>query len=85
MNNVITANELKVKGVSAIQNATSNNQEALISVRGKNKYIVLSIDEYNYLRECELIAAVVESKKDLKNGNIIKETVDNHITRIIND
>ena len=85
MNNVITANELKVKGVSAIQNATSNNQEVFISVRGKTKFIVLSIDEYNYLRECELIAAVIESKKDLENGNIIKETVDNHITRITND
>ena len=49
MVNIITANELKVKGVSALDKITSAQDETIISVRGKNKYIVLSIDEYRHL------------------------------------
>ena len=82
MNNIITANELKTKGLAAINEATSNGNEAIITVRGKNKYIVLSIENYNYLRECELEAALLESKKDLENGSFVKETVEEHIKRI---
>jgi prevent-host-death family protein len=57
MKNTITANELKTKGVSAIEEVTASNNEAIITVRGKNKYVVLSIEEYNQLREYELEAA----------------------------
>lgn len=52
MLNSITANELKVKGVSILEQITSVQNEAIITVRGKSKYVVLSINEYNYLREC---------------------------------
>ena len=84
MVNVITANELKVKGVSALDKITSAYNETIISVRGKNKYVVLSIDEYNYLRECELESALIESKKDMEEGKFITGTIDEHIKRITN-
>ncbi len=82
MVNIITANELKVKGVSALDKITSAHDETIISVRGKNKYVVLSIDEYNYLRECELESALIESKKDLAEGKFFTGTIDEHIKRI---
>jgi len=82
MNNLITANDLKTKGISAIDHATSEDDEAIITVRGKSKYIVIPIEHYNYLRECELEAAIIESKKDYKAGRFIKESIEKHIKRI---
>jgi len=84
MINSITANEIKTRGVSAITEATKNGQEVFISVRGKNRYVVLSIDTYNHLRKCELEAALIETHNDLKSGNYITESINNHIQRIKN-
>ena len=51
MENVVTANELKTKGISRLDEITSNGDEAVISVRGKKRYVVLTLEQYNYLRE----------------------------------
>ena len=85
MNNIITANDLKIRGVSAISEATSDGNEAIITVRGKNQYVVIPVETYNHLRECELEAALYESKNDLENGNYVTETVDEHTKRITSD
>ena len=53
MNKIITANELKTGGVSAIEKVISEDSEAIITVRGKNRYVVMDIEKYNHLRECE--------------------------------
>jgi ribosomal protein S1 len=82
MENVVTANELKTKGVSRIDEITDSGDEAIISVHGKHRYVILTMEQYNYLRECELEAAVIEAKKDIEEGNVIRETVEQHITRI---
>ncbi|MBI9056116.1 MAG: type II toxin-antitoxin system prevent-host-death family antitoxin [Bacteroidales bacterium] len=82
MNNLVTANELKTKGVSIIDEKTSESGEAIITVRGKNKYVVISMEEYNQLREYELEAAIKESEEDIKEGRIILETIEEHIKRI---
>ena len=80
--NTITANQLKTKGVSVIQNNLAENQELVITVRGKEKYVVMDMKQYNYLRECELDAALHQAKSDYKSGNYITEDVDAHIKRI---
>ena len=82
MAQIITANDLKTKGVSLLDDETSDGSEVIITVRGKSKYVVLPIDKYNYLRECELDTALLESQKDLKEGKFIKESVEKHIKRI---
>ena len=79
---LITANELKTKGLSALNKVTMDGDEAIITVRGKNKYVIIPFDRYNYLRECELESALKESMKDLDNGRYFEETVENHIKRI---
>ena len=78
----ITANDLKTKGISILNEETSDGDEVIITVRGKNKYVVIPIEKYNYLRECELDAALHETKRDLKDGKIFKESVEKHIKRI---
>ena len=82
MSKIITANDLKTRGVSAINEATSDGNEAIITIRGKNHYVVIPIEIYNHLRECELEAALYESENDFKNGNYITESVEDHIKRI---
>jgi prevent-host-death family protein len=82
MAQTITANELKTKGVTILNDETADGTEVIITVRGKNKFVVLPIEKYNYLRECELEAALLESKRDLKEGKFIKESVEKHIKRI---
>jgi prevent-host-death family protein len=64
----ISANDLKTKGISAIEAALSEPQEAIVSVRGKDKFVVMDIAHYHYLRECELEAALAETRADLASG-----------------
>lgn len=85
MNNTIAANDLKTKGIRAISEVIEIANEAIISVRGKNKFVVLSIEDYNYLRECELESALAESKRDLENGNFVEESIDEHMKRITSE
>ena len=81
--NIVTANQLKTKGVSAIQNNLSeNNHELVITVRGKEKFVVMDMKHYNYLRECELDAALHQAKIDYQDGKYITENVEDHIKRI---
>ncbi|MCX5810139.1 MAG: hypothetical protein NTX36_12360 [Proteobacteria bacterium] len=82
MGTIISANELKTKGVAALDKATGSGEEAIISVRGKNRFVVLPIEQYNYLREYELEAALREAKDDLTKGKFKKETVEKHVKRI---
>ena len=62
----ISANDLKTKGISAIELALSDAPEAIVSVRGKDKFVVMELAHYHYLRECELDAALAETRADLK-------------------
>ena len=42
----ISANDLKTKGVSAIEFALSTAPEAIVSVRGKDKFVMIDIAHY---------------------------------------
>lgn len=78
----ISANTLKTQGVSAIAEALEDAPEATVSVRGKDRFVVMGIEHYRYLRECELTAALAESQADMKAGRFVKESVDAHMKRL---
>ena len=80
--NTITANQLKTKGVSIIESELANENELVITVRGKEKFVVLNMEQYNYLRECELDAALHEARKDYQKGDFVTESVEKHIERV---
>ena len=80
--NAISANELKTKGVSAIQAVLDQQSEAVISVRGKQRFVVMDVAHYQYLRECELSAAIIESKADMAEGRYVKESAEEHLARL---
>jgi predicted transcriptional regulator len=75
----ISANDLKVKGIAAIEAALTEAPEAIVSVRGKDKFVVMAIAHYHYLRECELDAAIAETKADLAAGRFTTESVEAHV------
>ena len=78
----LSANELKIRGVAAIEAALREHSEAIVSVRGKDRYVVMSLAQYQHLRECELEAALVEAKADVEAGRIVKESVEAHLARL---
>ncbi len=79
----ISANELKIKGVSVLENILQNEDEAIISVRGKNKYVIIDLKRYDKIREYELDIALLEAKADIANDRVTKESVEAHMKRVI--
>lgn len=84
MNNTVTANELKTKGVSVIEIYAKKGLETIVTVRGKEKYIIITAREFNRLRECELTAALIESERDIKKGKY-HDSIKKHLKSIKND
>ena len=78
----ISANDLKTRGVSAIEAALAHDSEAVISVRGKNRFVVMPIEQFHYLRECELEAALAQTKSDLSEGRFIISSPEEHLQRL---
>ena len=78
----LTANDLKTKGVAAIEAVLANRPEAIVSVRGKERFVVMEIAQYHYLRECELEAALAEMRADIAAGRFVKESPAAHVKRV---
>ena len=81
----VSAGELKKRGISLLDDIVGDRGEAIITVRGKRKYVVLDMKIYNRFREYELEAELAETKRDLAEGNVIEESVEDHIKRIQNE
>lgn len=80
----ITANDLKVKGISAIDDMVNDNYGIVITVRGVEKYVILPIEEYNHLREMELDSAIRESKREIAEGKYYSGSIEEHLKRVGN-
>jgi predicted transcriptional regulator len=78
----LTANDLKTKGVAAIEAVLAERLEAIVSVRGKDRFVVMEIAQYHYLRECELEAALAETRADIKAARFVKESPAAHVKRV---
>ena len=59
--------------------------EALITVRGKERYVVMTMAKYNDLREAELVQAVRETRADYEAGRIDDRSIDDHMRRLNDD
>ena len=81
----ITANDLKTKGISIVAEEVAQYGEAVVTVRGKNKYVIIPVEKYNELREYELLAALEETRKAIAEGDYVIESAKDHIKRITRD
>lgn len=80
--NHISANELKTRGIAAIEQALATEQEAIVSVRGKDRFVVLDMAQYQRLRECELEVALAEARSDVAAGRFVRESPEAHLARL---
>lgn len=78
----LTANDLKTKGIAAIESVLAEHSEAIVSVRGKERFVVMEIAQYHYLRECELEAALAETRADLAAGRFVQVSPAEHVARV---
>ena len=78
----ISANDLKTKGIAAIEAALAEQPEVVVSVRGKDRFVVMELSHYQYLRECELEAALAETRADLAADRGVKESPEAHLARL---
>ncbi|WP_396434512.1 hypothetical protein [Limnohabitans sp.] len=78
----LTANDLKVRGIAAIESALADQAEATISVRGKDRFVVMQMAQYHHLRECELEAALAQSHAELAAGLAVQESANAHMARL---
>jgi len=82
---MITANDLKVKGIKAIEKELEERDEAIISFRGKPKYIVLDIEEYEMMRSLQIEAAYKELKNKKEQDKAYISDANTLIQRIENE
>lgn len=78
----LTANDLKTRGIVAIESALNERETAIISVRGQDRFVVMDIAQYRYLRECEQVAALAETHADVAAGRYLRGAAAEHIKRM---
>ena len=78
----IAAIDLKRRGVSALAPALTEDDEAIITVRGKGRYVVMKLETYARLREAELDLAVREARADYAAGRVADDSVEAHMKRL---
>ena len=80
----ITANDLKTRSLAAIDASLAGGRtEAVVSVRGTERYVVMALAQYQHLRECELEAALAESRADIAEGRFVVESPAEHLARVL--
>ena len=81
----VVAGDIKKRGVSAFASALEEHDEAVITVRGESRYVVMTMQKYNELREAELCQAVREARADYDAGRIADRSVKDHMQRLDNE
>jgi len=79
---IVTAGELKRRGISYVSRLLEKCENVFVSVRGKRKYVILKVEDYEKLKELELENAVREAERDLEEGKYVVETADEHFKRL---
>lgn len=82
---IITANEVKVGGVSFFTKMLKQADELIINVRGKNKYVILDIERYNEFRQNELDIAYIKTMKDIQEGKYKTQSASEHIKELMDE
>ena len=80
---MITANDLKTRGIKAIEENLNGHNEVGITVHGRVKYIAMTVEQYDQMRAAELDAAYAQVMNDIDQGKYTIETVDEHIARLV--
>ncbi|MDD5359136.1 MAG: prevent-host-death protein [Sulfurovaceae bacterium] len=80
---IISANEVKTRGVSVFAQMLEKFDELTINVRGKNKYVVMDIERYKDLRALELDSLYEKAMTDIKDGNYKVMSAEEHLKELM--
>ncbi|MDY0265528.1 MAG: type II toxin-antitoxin system prevent-host-death family antitoxin [Sulfurospirillum cavolei] len=79
---IVSANDIKTKGVTLLDKLFETVSEVIINVRGKNKYVVIDIERYKQLRELELDRLYDETMQEIKEGRFKTQSVEEHLSEL---
>lgn len=80
---IITANDVKKKGIGIFDKFVDEFCDVILTVRGKKKYVVMDIQRYEKIRAYELDIAYKEIQEDIKNKDFHTD-LQKHIKMIEN-
>ena len=75
----ITANNLRTKGIKALQEMLDRADEVYISLHGKKEYVVLKSEDYAKLKSYERDIACLEVMRDIEADDYKVQSADAHI------
>ncbi|MDR9467065.1 type II toxin-antitoxin system Phd/YefM family antitoxin [Marinospirillum sp.] len=81
---IVSANDVKTKGVTFLGKLLKNADELIINVRGKNKYVVLDIERYQAFRQQELDLAHLLTMREIEEGRYKTQTAKEHAEELMN-
>ncbi|MDD3546091.1 MAG: type II toxin-antitoxin system Phd/YefM family antitoxin [Kiritimatiellae bacterium] len=80
--NAIAANDLKTRGIRCVEQSMGEDGEAAITVHGKVRYMIVTPEKYDRLREAELDFAVREARLDVAQGKISATSIAEHLEQV---
>ncbi|WP_129125802.1 type II toxin-antitoxin system Phd/YefM family antitoxin [Geomonas oryzae] len=78
----INEEEIEANGITALEAALMTETTAIISVHGKGRFVVMHLDHFLYLKECELEAALAQNKEDIAAGRFVISSTEEHLKRL---
>ena len=81
---IVSANDIKTKGVTLLDKLFEKASEVIINVRGKNKYVVIDIERYKQLRELELARLYEETMVEINEWRYETQSVEEHLSELRN-
>jgi len=79
---VVSANEVKKRGVSLFGELLEKFNEVVVAVRGEKKYVVIDIERYKKMRAMELDKAYKEVMEDYKRGDYRVVSAKEHLNSL---
>lgn len=68
MINRLSLQDLKRTGFTKLKQMFSNEPDIIIQERGRDACVLVDIEHYNYLRQCELEIALISAKREIAEG-----------------
>ena len=78
--NIITADELTTNGITSLEAGLKNDSEAVITVEGKNRFVVMNFEHYQQQQDLQRIAVWQEARQDITNGDFHTD-INQHIEK----
>ena len=79
---MITANDLKTKGIACLEESLADKAHDFIAASEKQCFVVMTLEHYYYLREIEMQAALYQVQQDRSYGRFSNNAVDQYADRI---